>query len=295
MTAVSIDVLQEKIRKLKNPSMIDLALKVSDLPPDLLEEEGSAAAAYGRFCRELLSGLKGIVPAVRVGFTAFALLGADGLTELQAVLSDASTAGYYVVLEAPYILSPMMAQATAEAVWGENAIYPCDGLIISAYPGSDVIKQFVPYVKDKKKDLFPVVRTSNKTAPEIQDLLTGSRLVHAAAADLVNRFGADNVGKFGYARVSAVAGANSTESLRTLRTKYPRLFLLVDDMDYSGCNAKICSCAFDKFGHGAVVCAGPTVTAAWQQTESDGRDFTVQAAAAAERMKKNLTRYVSVL
>ena len=140
-----------------------------------------------------------------------------------------------------------------------------------------------------------MVRTSNKSAAEIQDLLTGTRLVHAAAADLVNRFGADNIGKFGYARISVVAGANSMESLRTLRMKYPKLFLMVDDMDYSGCNAKICGQAFDKFGHGAVVCAGPTVTAAWQQTESDGRDFTRQATAAAERMKKNLTRYVTVL
>lgn len=292
---MSIDVLQEKIRKTKNPSMIDLALRASDLPAYLLEEERTAAAAYGRFCRELIEELKGVVPALRVSFTAFAVLGPDGLQQLQTVLSAAANAGYYVALEAPYILSPMMAQATAEAVWGENALYPCDGLIVSAYAGSDVIKQFSSYVKDKKKDLFPVVRTSNKSAPEIQDLLTGTRLVHAAAADLVNRFGADNIGKFGYARISVVAGANSTESLRALRMKYPKLFLLVDDMDYSGCNAKICSHAFDKFGHGAVVCVGPTVTAAWQQAESDGRDFAAQAKAAAERMKKNLTRYVTVL
>ena len=292
---MSIDMLQEKIRKSKNPSMVDLALKVSDLPPHLLEEEGSAPAAYGRFYKELLDALKGCVPAVRVSFTAFALLGPNGLTELTSVLEQATAQGYYVALEAPYLLSPMMAQMTAEAVWGENAIYPCDGLIINAYPGSDIIKQFVPYVKAQKKDLFPVVRTANKTAPEMQDLLTGTRLVHAAAADLVNRFGADNVGKFGYARISVMAGANSAESLHSLRNKYPRLFLLLDDMDYSGCNAKICSSAFDKFGHGAVACAGPTVTAAWQQEESDGKDYLDHAVAAAERMKKNLTRYVTVL
>ena len=292
---MSIDVLQDKIRKVKNPSAVDLALKISDLPPHLLEEEGSAPAAYGRFCRELLGALKGIVPAVRVGFTAFGLLGPEGLTQLQSVLAFAASQGYYVLLEAPCILSPMMAQATAEAVWGDQALYPCDGLIISAYPGSDTVKPFVPYVKSGKKDLFPVVRTSNKSAPEIQDLLTGTRLVHAAAADLINRFGADNVGKFGYARISVMAGANSAESLRNLRSKYPKLFLLLDDMDYSGCNAKICANAFDKFGHGALVCAGPTLTAAWQQAQSDGQDYLDQAVAAAERMKKNLTRYVTVL
>ena len=292
---MSIDLLQEKIRKLKNPTMVDLAQRLEFLPPHLIEEEGSAAAAYGRFCCELLQALKGIVPAVRVSFTAFAVLGPDGLKEMMSVLETAAGHGYYVALEAPYLLSPMMAQAVAASAWGEEATYPCDGLIVSAYAGSDVLKQFVPYVQEEKKDLFAVVRTSNKSAPEIQDLLTGTRLVHAAAADLVNRFGGDNIGKYGYARISVVAGANSIESLRNLRNKYPKLFLLVDDLDYSGCNAKNCSAAFDKFGHGSVVCAGPTVTAAWQTGDSDGRDYAEQAVAAAERMKKNLTRYVTIL
>ena len=292
---MSIDVLQDKIRKLKNPSMIDLALAAGDLPGVLVEQEGSAAKAYGRFCLEMLENLKVLVPAVRVSFTAFALLGPEGLEELTKVLKAAKSHGYYVALESPYLLSPMMAQATANAVFGENAIYPCDGLILSAYPGSDVIKPFLPYVKDAQKDIFPVVRTSNKTAPEIQDLLTGSRLVHAAAADLMNRFGGDNTGKTGYARVGVLAGANSADSLKTLRTKYPRLFLLVDDMDYSGCNAKICGNAFDKLGHGAVVCAGPTVTMAWKLNEAEPDTYLDQAKAAAERMKKNLTRYTTVL
>ena len=292
---MSIDVLQDKIRKLKNPSMVDLALPESDLPGVLIEQEGSAAKAYGRFCLEMLENLKTLVPAVRVGFTAFALMGPEGLDQLTNVLKLAKNLGYYVALEAPYMLSPMMAQAAAEAVFGGKAVYPCDGLILSAYPGSDVIKPFLPYVKDGKKDIFPVVRTSNKTAPEIQDLLTGSRLVHAAAADLVNRFGSDNTGKNGYARVGILAGAHSADSLKNLRTKYPRLFIMVDDMDYSGCNAKICGNAFDKLGHGAVVCAGPTVTMAWKLNEADASTYLDQAKAAAERMKKNLTRYTTVL
>ena len=292
---MSIDVLQDKIRKVKNPSVVDLALMGADIPAHLLAEEGTVAKAYGRFCRELLEKLKGTVPAVRVGFTAFAVLGPDGLSELMAILKTAKNMGYYVLLEAPYVLSPMMSAATAQVTFGEDAIYPCDGLIITSYPGSDVIKPFLPFVTDGKKDLFCVVRTSNKSAAELQDLLSGSRLVHLAAADHINRFGPELTGKIGYARVGVVAGANSAESLKNLRTKYPRLFLLVDDMDYSGCNAKNCSFAFDKFGHGAAVCAGPTITQAWKTAETDGTDYLEQALAAAERMKKNLTRYTTVM
>ena len=291
---MAVDVLQEKIRKAKNPSVLELCVPIADLPPHLLEGSGKAAA-YGRFCRELLQALKGTVPAVRVSFASFALLGPEGLSELISVLNFAAEQEYYVLLDAPEILSPAMAKTIAETVLGEGSVFPCDGLVIGGYLGSDGIKPFLPYCKKGNKDIFVVTRTANKSAPELQDLLSGTRLVHAAAADHVNRYGADTAGKFGYTRVGILAAASAADSLRNLRAKYPRLFLLLDGFDYPNANAKNCSFAFDKFGHGAAACGGTGITCAWKQAGTDGSDYLDQAKAAAERMKKNLTRYVTVL
>jgi len=288
---MSIDILQEKIRKTKNPSVLELALPVDQLPSRFSRN----AEGYAAFCRELMEAMKGIIPAVRVSFTAFVLLGHDGLYHLSQTLKKAGELGYYVLLDAPEILSPAAAKTTADSIWGEGTAYPCDGLVISGYLGSDVIKPFLPYCKKSRKDLFVIARTANKSAPELQDLLAGTRLVHAAAADHVNRYGADTAGKFGYTNVGILAAASSAESLRSLRTKYPKLFLLLDGYDYPNANAKNCSNAFDKFGHGAAACSGTGITCAWKTAESDGEDYLEHAKSAAERMKKNLTRYVTVL
>ena len=94
--------------------------------------------------------------------------------------------------------------------------------------------------------------------------------------------------------VVALAAASSAESLRTLRSKYPRLFLLLDGYDYPNANAKNCSFAFDKFGHGAAACSSRIATA-WKQCESDGSDYLDHAKAAAERMKKNLRKFFLTL
>ena len=51
---MSLDILQEKIRKMKNPSMLELALPLCDLPPQFEQ----TAAGYGAFCRELMAALK---------------------------------------------------------------------------------------------------------------------------------------------------------------------------------------------------------------------------------------------
>ena len=149
---MSVDLLHEKVRKLKNPSMVDLCIKPELLPQHLLAEEGNTLAAYGRFCRELMDGLKGIVPALRFPFADFALFGAEGMTLLSALLQEAKEMEFYTVLEAPDCFAPWSAERAAEMIFGGQQ-YPCDALIISPYIGSDSIKPFLPYCKDNNKAL----------------------------------------------------------------------------------------------------------------------------------------------
>ena len=291
---MSIDYLQDKIRKTKNPSMISLELPVSALPPHILAQTETKAEAYAVFFDVLLTGLKGTVGAVRIPWGMFTLMGCGGIETLSKVLNKAREQGYYVLLDGLDISTPAAASMVAEAVFGAED-WPCDGIVVPVYLGSDCIKPFLEYCKDKKKDIFVQVKTSNKSGPELQDLRTGSRQVHTAAMDLVNRYGEPLVGKFGYSNVAAIVGAGAPDAVRTMRAKYQRVFFMTDGNDYPNGNAKYCSFAFDRLGHGAVACAGSSVTAAWKQAESDGSDFVEQAVDAALRMKKNLTRYVTIL
>ena len=291
---MSIDRLQEKIRKTKNPLAIDFGVLQEHIPPQLLEKSGSFLEAYGIFCKELLFGLKDIVPAVRFHFVDFAIMGGLGVEILRDVLSFAKSQGYYIFLDGIEALSPMSAQRNADALFGENVLCAFDALIVTAYPGSDVIRPYTERIKSSGKDLFVVARTSNKTAVEIQDLLSGSRLTHMAMADIANRFASPFVGKCGYSSLGLVAAASSADSLRSLRGKFKDMFYLLDGCDYPNANAKNCSYAFDKLGHGAVACAGISVTAAWRE-EREPEDYVACAARSADRLKKNLNRYITIL
>ena len=290
---MSIDKLQDRIRKTKNPTVIDLSVSPELLPTYLLESEGSFLPAYERFCEELLEALRPSVPAVRLGFDYFALLGAGGMEALRRVIQSAKNKGYYIFMDGPEMLSTHAATLAAETLLTEDYLF--DGLILVSYIGSDGIRPYIDRLKASGKDLFVVVRTANKTAPELQDLLTGSRLVHLARADVVNRYAEPFVGRYGYSGVSLVAAASSADSLRNLRAKYKTMFLLLDGYDYANSNAKNCANAFDKLGHGAVVCAGASVTGAWKAEGGEGWRFAECSVAAADKMKKNLTRYVTVL
>lgn len=289
---MAIDSLQNKIRRGKCPLIVDLSLFPEQLPPQyrsLPAEEG-----YSAFCKELMNSLKGVVPAVRFHAGCAALLGFDGMRVLSELLKKASALGFYVLMDLP-MDDPAAAPYAASRILDNDSLFPCDGIVISAYPGTDLAKPFLQLCKEGKKDLFVQVRTGNKSASELQDLLSGSRHVYMAAADYVNRYAVDLVGKSGYSQAAISAAAASAESLKTLRAKYPKLFILVEGLDRSGGNAKNASYAFDKLGHGAICCVGTSVTCAWAGEDDKTGEFAELAVANVQRHQKNLTRYVTIL
>lgn len=288
---MSIDVLQEKIRKLKCPIVLDLSVETDHIPQCVLEAANDSAVAV--FCKTLMAGLKGIIPAVRFSFDYFALLGCKGLDALRELIEEAHSLGYYVLLDGPTVHSPWAARRAADLL-GEGSDFSCDGLIMSPYIGSDALKPFLDSCK-ANKSLFVIVRSPNKSAAELQDLMTGTRLVHVAAADMVNRYGETILGKCGYSQLAVVTSATNVGAVSGLRSKYNRLFLLVDGLDYPGGNGKNASYGFDRFGHGCAVTVGPAITAAWKAEQTDGADCVQQAQKAAERIRNNLNRYITIL
>ena len=291
---MSIDLLQDRIRKMKSPIIVNFALMQEHIPAHVLSAEETFLKARQVYISELLDALKETVPAVRFSFPNYAMAGAAGLDSLAYLLQRAKDCGYYVLLDGAEALSIQEAEYNAQQFFDDACPWYFDALIMPAYIGSDGIKPYLPYMKERGKDLFVVVRTGNKSAIELQDLLTGTRLMHLAAADIVDRFTQPLMTKCAYSQLAMMAGASSTSSLKNLRDKYKSAFILVDGCDYSNGNVKNCAAAFDQIGHGAAVCAGLSVIAAWQDNPEDAA-YLQLAVNAAQRLKKNILRYVTIL
>lgn len=288
---MSIDVLQEKIRKLKNPSVIDFT--AVQIPTYLSAEEGSDAAAYKRFCTELLDGLSEIVPVARFHVNLFAMYGAAGMDAMAYVLQRARDCGYYILLDMPGFASPAEAEFACKRAFAGN--WQFDGQVLQPYLGTDGMKSFVTSCLDAKKTVFFLARTPNKSAADLQDLLTGSRVVHQTVVETAKRLGNHAFGRCHYNEVGALVSATAPSGIRSLRRSFPELFFLMDGLDAVGGNASNCSHGFDRVGHGAAACASASVTNAWITAEADEKEYVSCAKQAAERMKKNLTRYVTIL
>ena len=286
---MSIDVLKNKIRKLRNPSALTIAPTPDLVPPMFASAFEDPVQAMGEYCVRAMEELKGTLPAVKVNFGAFALYGPGGLTELHRVLETAGKLGYYVILDWQRQEDEAGAKAAAKLLLGDA--WPCDAVVVCGYAGSGSVKPYIQTAKDAKKDVYVVLKTGGKSGSELQDLQTGGRVVYTAAADLVAKWGDPLVDRCGYSRVAAVCAANHSSSIRELRMKYPKLFLLVDGLEASNANARNASYAFDKMGYGALVCSN--LLGAW--LENPEQDPMAELVNAANRMKRNISTYVTVL
>ncbi len=287
---MSMDVLKNKIRKLRNPSALTIAPALDTLPPSFLTNFESPIKGMGEYCRRVLEALRGQLPAVKVSFGSFSLLGPEGLEELRSVLDTARALGYYVILDWQRQEDEASAKAAAKLILS-GGMWKCDGVVLSCYPGSGSVKPYILEANKEKKDVYVVLKTAGKSGSELQDLQTGGRMVYTAAADLLARWGDQTMERCGYSRVAGVGSASHSGSLRNLREKYPKLFLLVDGLEASNANARNASFAFDNMGYGALVCSN--LLTAW--IENPAGDPIEEVVAAAQRMKRNVTTYVTVL
>lgn len=306
---MAVDVLQAKIRKLKNPTMVCICPTIRELPlhikEDARHEYGqtlrAAAEAYKTFSFGILDALKDTVPAVSVISGAFSALGADGVAVMQEVLSYAASLGYYVLLDLMRADLGTTAEDLANACFGKIQVgeesftpYACDGVLMSGFLGSDAVKPFAEFCREGK-NVFIVARSSNKSAREVQDLLSGDRVVYQVMADLAMRWSTGLFGTNGYSEIGIAVGATNRPVLETLRRKYDRLFFLVPGYGAQGAGAKDAQFAFDRMGHGAAIMAGRSILYAFRKQDGDGQDYQQAALQAAEKMKKQILSYITVM
>lgn len=171
-------------------------------------------------------------------------------------------------------------------------------MTVNPYLGTDGITPFVDAATANDKDIFVLVRTSNPSSSELQELeLASGERVYEHVADLVEGWGAETIGKNGYSRVGAVVGATHPEEGKALRARMPHTFFLVPGYGAQGGTAQGVAGMFDRDGMGALVNSSRGVIGAWKKSgkysesmsADDALDLVAESAReAAKDMRDNL-------
>ena len=138
-----------------------------------------------------------------------------------------------------------------------------------------------------------MVKTSNKSSGELQDLvLENGKKIYETVAELVNEWGKDLVGEYGYSSVSSVVGATYPEQLAELRKIMPTSYFLIPGYGAQGGKASDIALGFDNNGLGGIVNASRSLMCAyksdlWKDKFAE-QDYAQATRAEALRMRDEL-------
>lgn len=275
-----IDTLINKIIEKKNPTVAGLDPKLDYVPDDMKQAAFSeygenftgAAQAILQFNKTLIDALCDIVPAVKPQCAYYEMYGIEGMRCLYETIRYAQKNGMYVILDAKRGDIGATSEAYARAYLGETKIgdssataFDADCLTVNPYLGTDGIAPFVRQCSEHEKGIFVLVKTSNQSSGELQDLKSGGRYIYEHMADLVKQWGADLIGTHGYSSVGAVVGATYPEQAEVLRKIMPHTYFLVPGYGAQGGKAEDVAKSFNRDGLGAIVNASRSIMCAYQK------------------------------
>ena len=304
---MSFDRLIEKIVQTQNPSVVGLDPKLEYVPQFIIDKKikkygktlKAASKAILEFNKAIIDEIHDICPAIKPQAAYYEMYGYEGVKTLYKTIQYAQSKGMFVMTDGKRndIGATMEAYAAAHLgltdVCGEEIpAFGADALTVNGYLGTDGISPLLEKCDAYDKGIFVLVKTSNKSSGELQDLKIGDKTVYAVMGELCENWGKDHMGKYGYSCVGAVVGATYPEQLAEMREALPHTFFLVPGYGAQGGGAEGVSKGFDKNGLGAIVNSSRGVMCAYKKEECDEHDFAKAARREVIRMKEDILSYL---
>ena len=273
------DRLTDRIKK-TSPVCVGLDPVMEKLPEGITRD----LAGMKQFCSGIIDAVAATASCIKPNLAFFERYGWEGMKVFFEVCAYAKTKDLIVIADGKRNDIGSTCDAYADAYLSKDG--SIDALTITPYLGSDGIKPFMKRCKDNNKGIYVLVKTSNESSGEIQDLPTGDEAVHEQVAQLVESWATEILGEAsGLSAVGAVVGATYPEELKYLRTLMPHVPFLIPGYGAQGGTAADIQHGFLPNGTGAVINASRSIIYA-----SSREDWQEAAKKAVEEMAQEITK-----
>ena len=294
-----IDRLIERIIELQNPTCAGLDTDFNYLPEEMKRSVSTfeeVSECIAEFNMNIIDKISDIVPAVKVQVAYYEMYGHAGMQAFEYTLNYARGRGLIVIADCKRNDIGSTAGCYSKAYLGNTDVngkksraFAADMLTVNGYLAYDGIKPFVEDITAHDKSIFALVKTSNPSSGEFQNLkLEDGKFIYEKMGELVKEWGKTTVGKYGYSEVGAVVGATHPEEAARLRAQMPNTFFLIPGYGAQGGSAEMLKVCFDNRGLGGVVNSSRGIICAYKNPKYSGMNYSEAARAACIDMQQDL-------
>ena len=304
----AIDKLIEKIKETGNPTVMGLDPRFEMLPecvtnkyPKTLEGVAEAIIEYNK---ALIDATYDIIPAIKPQIAFYEMFGIPGMKAFEETCKYAKEKGMIIIADIKRGDIGSTAAGYSNAYLGktkigdiEQSIFDVDFVTVNPYMGTDCVKPFIEDCKKYNKGLFILVKTSNPSSGELQDIkLESGEEVYTNVAKLVEKWGEELIGEYNYSSIAAVVGATYPKQLEDIRKTAPHTFFLIPGYGAQGGKTEDIALGFDDNGLGGIVNASRSLMCAYKsdrwKNEFEEKDYAKATRAEALRMKEELNSVI---
>jgi orotidine-5'-phosphate decarboxylase len=273
--------------RLAHASRLKDSVVVLGIDPQL-DAPGAPGIPHGytltSFCCEIVEACARSAVAVKPQLAFYEARGLEGMRAFCEVVKVARKLGLLTIADAKRGDIGTTSAAYAEAFLGDGD-FSSDAVTVNPYQGSDALMPFIAKVKNGR-GIFVLVKTSNPSSGEFQDLNAPSRPIWESVAARVNGWGGDFIGDSGLSSVGAVVGATYPVQARRARELMPAATILVPGYGTQGGTAADAVASARADGTGFIVNASRSLMYAYKKKE--GSNPVEAAAEYAEAMRLDL-------
>ena len=276
---LAIDRLIEKIIKLKSPVVMGLDPRYDMIPECVRNKYSSDLEGVSKAILEynkcLIDNTYDIIPAIKPQMAFYEMFGIYGMKTFLDTCKYAKEKGMIVIADNKRGDIGSTAKGYSNAYLGktkigdiEESIFDVDFITVNPYMGTDCIEPFIEDCKKYDKGIFILAKTSNPSSGELQDeKLENGEEVYKKVISLIEKWGEDLRGKYGYSSISAVVGATYPKQLQELRKLATHTFFLIPGYGAQGGKAEDIKLGFDSKGLGGIVNASRSLMCAYKKED----------------------------
>ena len=210
----------------RGPVCVGLDTDISYLPEDFVDSAKTAGENIVAFNKAIIEATKAVAGCFKVQIAYYESLGMDGMKAYAYTLAAVRAAGVPVIADIKRGDIAKTAEMYAKAHFEGD--FEADFITLAPYMGLDSIQPYMPYMQQKGKGVFVLVRTSNPGAKDFEyEKLADGRHVYDMVGDKLNELGKQAMGESGYSSVGLVIGGTHIEEAAEIRARYKDSFFLI--------------------------------------------------------------------
>ncbi|WP_459130049.1 orotidine-5'-phosphate decarboxylase [Guggenheimella bovis] len=266
--------LFDAMKKKNSAVCVGIDPNLTSFPEDFYKD-ASIEERLTQFSKCIIDATEEYAACYKVQIAYFEQYGLEGMKAFKNVLDYGKEKGVFMISDVKRGDIGSTAEAYARAFLGRTGDFSSDAITVNPYLGDDNNEAFYKLAKENEKGVFVLVKTSNPTSSQLQNLECNGKLIFEHVSEMVL-----NHPLYSDDLIGCVVGATHPRELEFLRKKMPTTLFLVPGYGAQGGTSEDLKAAFGEDGLRAIVNSSRGILYAYKKNGLPLGEATREAARA---------------